>query len=122
MTQLAPLTLNDGTVIYIETTDDVGPLVNPAPGTGEITRTEKGIGDQVSKNFYAMQATIRAYTTYTLDAFKQLAGANVNKVTLEFGIKMAGEAGVPYVTKGTAESNLKITVECSFPEQLTKVP
>lgn len=108
MTQLAPLTLNDGTVIYIETTDDVDPVVNPAAGTGEITRTEKGMSEQVNKNFYAMQATIRAYTTYTLDAFKQLAGANVNKVTLEFGIKMAGEAGVPYVTKGTAESISKL--------------
>jgi len=42
--------------------------------------------------------------------------ANVDKVTLEFGIKVAGEMGVPYVTKGTAESNLKITVECSFPK------
>ncbi|WP_293166870.1 CU044_2847 family protein [Okeania sp. SIO2C9] len=29
---------------------------------------------------------------------------------------MGGKAGIPYVTEGTAESNLKITVECSFPE------
>jgi hypothetical protein len=86
-------------------------------GTGEgTTRTAKGIGDQVNRNFHAMQATIQAYTNYTLEAFKHLAGANVDKVTLEFGIKIAGEAGVPYVTKGTAESNLKVTVECSFPK------
>ncbi|MBC1221261.1 hypothetical protein GNF10_20825 [Nostoc sp. UCD121] len=26
----------------------------------------------------------------------------------------------PYVTKGTAESNLKITVKCSFPDQSEK--
>jgi hypothetical protein len=44
--------------------------------------------------------------------------ANVDKVTLEFGIKVAGEAGVTYVTKDTAESNLKITVECSFPKSV----
>ena len=43
--------------------------------------------------------------------------ANVDKVTLEFGIELGGEAGVPYVTKGTAKSNLKITVECSFPDK-----
>ncbi|MCX7595121.1 MAG: hypothetical protein N2235_15450 [Fischerella sp.] len=42
---------------------------------------------------------------------------NVDKVTLEeFGIELGGEAGIPYVTKGTAKSNLKITAECSFPE------
>lgn len=118
MTQLAPLTLNDGTVIYVETSDEFSPLITPpATGTGEgTTRTAKGLGDQVNRNFHAMQATIQAYTSYTLDSFKHLAGANVNKVTLEFGIKIAGEAGVPYVTKGTAESNLKVTVECSFPE------
>jgi hypothetical protein len=51
-----------------------------------------------------------------LNAFRDLAGANVDKVTLEFGIKVGGEAGIPYVTKGTAESNIKITVECSFPD------
>jgi hypothetical protein len=48
---------------------------------------------------------------------KKVAIANINKVTLEFGIELGGEAGVPYVTKGTAKSNLKITVECSFPEE-----
>jgi len=56
-----------------------------------------------------------------LSAFKKVAIANVDKVTLEFGIELGGEAGVPYVTKGTAKSNLKITVECSFPEK-TEVP
>lgn len=70
----------------------------------------------VVQSFQAIEGTIRAYTTYTLSAFQQLAIANVDKITLEFGIKVTGEAGIPYITKGTAESNLKITVECSFPE------
>jgi hypothetical protein len=56
-----------------------------------------------------------------LNAFKKVAIANVDKVTLEFGIEIGGEAGVPYVTKGSAKSNLKITVECSFPDK-TKPP
>ncbi|NJM77983.1 MAG: hypothetical protein HC852_22170 [Acaryochloridaceae cyanobacterium RU_4_10] len=34
--------------------------------------------------------------------------ANVDKVTLEFGIKVDAEAAIPYITKGTAESNLNI--------------
>ncbi|MBD2115099.1 CU044_2847 family protein [Nodosilinea sp. FACHB-141] len=37
-----------------------------------------------------------------------------DKMTLECGVKVAGEARVPYLTKGTADANLKITVECSF--------
>ena len=66
------------------------------------------------KNFQAMQGTIKTYTAYTLNAFKEVATANVDKVTLEFGVTVAGEGGVPYITKGSAECNLKITVECSF--------
>jgi hypothetical protein len=45
-----------------------------------------------------MQGTIRAYTSYTLNAFKQMAEANVDMVTLAFGVKVAGEAGVSYIT------------------------
>lgn len=118
MTQLAPLTLDDGTVIYIEATGNVDKVpADTSSSPGETTRTAKGASEQVARSFQAMQGTIRAYTSYTLNAFRQMAGANVDKVTLEFGVKVAGEAGVPYVTKGTADANLKITVECSFPKE-----
>ena len=112
MTQLAPIQLDDGTVIYIEAEDDVS--APPQPESEGTTRTSKGVGDVALKNFQAMQGTIRTYTAYTLNAFKEVATANVDKVTLEFGVKVAGEGGVPYITKGSGECNLKITVECSF--------
>ncbi|BDM83552.1 CU044_2847 family protein [Acaryochloris marina] len=112
MTQLAPIHLDDGTVIYIEAEDAISAPSQPeSDGT---TRTSKGMGETALKNFQAMQGTIRTYTSYTLNAFKEVATANVDKVTLEFGVKVAGEGGVPYITKGSGESNLKITVECSF--------
>ncbi|MEO1069128.1 MAG: CU044_2847 family protein [Cyanobacteria bacterium J06638_6] len=128
MTQLVPIRLEDGTEIYMEATDDVvaPDAVSGASGAdlyGETTRTAKGISwgingqtaqVQAAQSFKAIEGTIRTYTSYTMNAFKDMATANVEKVTLEFGLKVGGEAGVPYVTKGTAESNLKITVECSF--------
>ena len=67
-----------------------------------------------------METTIKTYTKRTLNAFKELGSANVDKVKLEFGINLGGEAGVPYVTKGTAECSLKITVECSLTESSEK--
>ena len=70
-----------------------------------------------AQSFKAIEGTIRTYTTHTLSAFKDMAHGNVDKVTLQFGIRVGGEAGIPYVTKGTAESNLSITVECSFDKQ-----
>jgi hypothetical protein len=62
------------------------------------------------------EQTILSYTNVALNALKNVATANVNKVTLEFGIKVGGKMGIPFVTEGTAESQLKVTVECSFPK------
>lgn len=124
MPQLIPIKLDDNTVIYIETTEDVeAPSINTGEEEEEEEEVAVGKGmstdalrKQMVQNFQVIENTIRAYTTYSLNAFKKLAIANVNKVTLEFGIEIGGEGGIPYVTKGTAKSNLKITVECSFPE------
>ena len=83
----------------------------------------KGLSQaQISQGFKGVERTIRAYTHYTLNAFRQVANANINKVTLEFGMKVGGKAGIPYITEGTAESNLKITVECSFPNNQSSPP
>lgn len=134
MTQLVPIRLEDGTEIYIEATPDVAAPAASTNGNGNgagsadasvTTRTAKGISFsngsptqvQMAQSFKAIESTIRAYTNHTMNAFKDMACANVERVTLEFGLKVGGEAGVPYVTKGTAESNLKITVECSFPQE-----
>lgn len=120
MTQLVPIRLEDGTEIYMEATEDVvAPVTDDYDDGGEVTRQAKGAATdyatrQVAQSFKAIQSTIQTYTSYTMNAFKDLACANVEEVTLEFGLKVGGEAGVPYVTKGTAESNLKITVRCSF--------
>ena len=127
MTQLTPIYLEDGTIIYIEATDNVDapPVSIESPQGEEEALIDKGwdadvAQKQIVQNFQAIEGTIRAYTVYTLNAFKKIPIANIDKVTLEFGIKVGGEAGIPYITKGTAESNLKVTVECSFPDQSEK--
>ncbi|WP_017318319.1 CU044_2847 family protein [Mastigocladopsis repens] len=61
---------------------------------------------------------IRAYTAYALSAFKDFNAGEIEEVTLKFGIKMGGKAGIPYITEGSAESNLEIEVKCKFPERL----
>jgi hypothetical protein len=131
MTQLKPIQLDDETIIYIEVTEDVDVLEasDGEPGNLQETKAVKRgpanpaeLQKKIIENFAPISHTIRAYTVYTLNAFKKVAIANVDKVTLEFGIEVGGEAGVPYVTKGTAKSNLKITVECSFPEQTESKP
>lgn len=124
MTKLTPIQLDDNTIIYIEASEDVNIPPVATEEEEEEALNEKGMSPeavrkQMAQNFQAIQGTIRAYTVYTLNAFKQMPIANtsIDKVTLEFGIELGGEAGIPYVTKGTAKSNMKITVECSFPKE-----
>jgi hypothetical protein len=59
--------------------------------------------------------TIRFYTRYAIGAFKNLGDAQVEEVTLKFGLKIGGEAGIPILTKASAESNFEIQVRCKFP-------
>ncbi len=112
MSKLVAIELEDGSTVYIEAAEGA-----EAESEGEVTyrggRQEKG-GMEIPK-FKAIEDTIRTYTTYTLNAFKQVAAANVDKVTLEFGINVEAQGGIPYITQGSAGSSLKITVECSFP-------
>lgn len=121
MTKLIPIQFDENTVIYIEATEDVEVPAVPTETGGARTGSKGAVSDSVKKqtmeSFSAIQSTIYTYTALTLSAFKKVALANVDKVTLEFGIEVGGEAGVPYVTKGTAKSNLKITVQCSFPDK-----
>ncbi|MDZ7969569.1 MAG: CU044_2847 family protein [Nostoc sp. DedSLP03] len=60
---------------------------------------------------------IRSYTIYALSAFKDFNTADIEEVSLKFGIKLGGKAGIPYITEGSAESNLEIQVKCKFPEK-----
>jgi len=117
--KLTPIRLDENTVIYIESTEAVEApeqvvIISADGEEEEESATSKGIREDAQKHFQDLQSTILTYTSYTLAAFKKVAVANIDKVTLEFGVEIGGEVGIPYITKGTAKSNLKIQVECSF--------
>jgi len=126
LTKIVPVQLDNGTVLYIEAQDETEapPIAPPAPLDETIEQRRggaKGIGDPrmpfrptPTQSMQMVQSTIRTYTTYCLDAFKNCATANVDEVTLEFGINLSADAGIPYIASGKAQSNLKITVKCSY--------
>ncbi|TAF50761.1 MAG: hypothetical protein EAZ61_11990 [Oscillatoriales cyanobacterium] len=123
--KLKPLQLDDNTVIYIEASDDLDEtsldaITSADNDDEEEAATGKGLKEDFQKHIRDVQGVITAYTHYSLDALKKVAIANVDKVTLEFGIEIGGELGVPYITKGTTKSNLKIQVQCSFPNPAPK--
>ncbi|NET33259.1 MAG: hypothetical protein F6K19_14765 [Cyanothece sp. SIO1E1] len=61
--------------------------------------------------------TIRGYARYAIGAFRNFGLAEVEKMTLKFNLKIAGKAGVPMLTEGSAEGNFEIQVECKFPDK-----
>ncbi|MFQ3617036.1 MAG: CU044_2847 family protein [Cyanobacteriota bacterium] len=138
MPKLQPIQLEDGSILYVETTDDTQAIDVPANGGGngtgyptepseEVSRTSKGWtrsnpNTQMAQSFQAIENTIKTYTQHTLNAFRGAAMADVKKVTLEFGVNVSGVAGVPYIATGTAGCNIKIVVECAFPERTPPGP
>jgi len=121
--------LDDGMTIYVEVRQPVifanESISEPANAKREFSREDfggasKGLQDvlNVMPKRPSVEQTILSYTSVALNALKNVSSANVDKVTLEFGIKVGGKMGVPFVTEGTAESNLKVTVECSFPKKV----
>ena len=110
---LQKLQLDENTVIWIDSSNESAPIEEATVSQGRNSRALSPT--QVQQQLTNMQDTIKTFTNYTLNAFKQVANANVNKVTLEFGVNVGGKAGIPYITEGSIGSNIKVTVECTFP-------
>ncbi|MBD2562882.1 MULTISPECIES: CU044_2847 family protein [Nostoc] len=59
-----------------------------------------------------MISTVRNYSGLILNSVKQgITDKAPSKVTMEFGLQAGGETGVPFVTKGSAQANVKVTIE-----------
>ena len=74
-------------------------------------RESYGVKEAAIAKLQDIHETIRFYTKYAIDAFKNLGDAEVEEVTLKFGLKIGGEAGIPILTKASSESNFEISVK-----------
>jgi hypothetical protein len=128
MSNLTPIQLDDGSLIYIEASanaegDDLPPSSDeleeePTRGFPKISSVSSP--QQSSHNIHSIQKTIRAHTLYTLNAFKNLGLAEVSEITLSFGLSIDVQTGVPYIANGRASCTTEITVRCTFPPQDSK--
>jgi hypothetical protein len=71
------------------------------------------IAERTRKYQEVLKSTIRGYSQMVMDSVKTAIpeGSPPSKVTLQFGIQAGGETGIPFVTKGTAQANITVTVE-----------
>lgn len=45
-----------------------------------------------------------------------------SKVIMEFGLQAGGESGIPFVTKGSAQANVKVTIEWDLSQEKQQSP
>ena len=135
MPQLKPIELEDGTIIYIQASENIN---TPTSETKQPTQSPEKITDTSDKLDFItetpedadrifglerlnikqqgeqLQKTVQSYSKHIIKSFKDLALAEVTEVTLEFGVNIGGMTGIPYIVTGNTDCNVKITVKCEF--------
>lgn len=103
---------NTGREIYVEYIEDITPSTKSFGG-GTIASGEKAaevlkkldeVGDAIADVCRTLQDRIHA----------ALGASKPSELTLEFGVKLAGEAGVPLVTKGSVEGTFQVSAKWNF--------
>ncbi len=125
MASLQRLILEDADTTYdvlIESTQLIQPSVpsgddlevyNPnTPRSGNLST----ISPEVRVKLADVHRTIQGYTQYAIGAFRNLAIAEVEAITLKFKLKISAEGGIPMIASGKTESDFEIEVKCKFPD------
>lgn len=107
MARLVELDLGDGQIVLVEAKEGVSVPRSTVP----YKRTAWEMDTKA--RFDAVRETLRSFTSRTVQALRD-ADADLETVTFEFGISLGGESGVPYITRGKAESALFVTVQCNL--------
>jgi hypothetical protein len=113
MSELKRLLIQDNgkTVeIFVES-----PSLPTLSDTTSATRpSAKGTTDEILLKMADIQSQIQSYAKFAIGAFQHLGTAEVEEITLKFGIKLGGKTGVIF-TEGSAEGSMEISVKCKFP-------
>ncbi len=77
------------------------------------------IGKRTERFKATMVSTVREYSKIVLDTVQKSMTdlRSPSKVTMEFGLQAGGETGVPFVTKGTTQANVKVTIEWDLSQE-----
>lgn len=105
MSSVVPLRAEGEATIYVEVEQDFGVVTTVEPdgqvagggAEGALERLTE-VGDRIGQ----VCNEVYEHTTAALNV------ARPTELSLEFGLKLGGEAGIPFVTKGTAEATFTV--------------
>ncbi|NEQ53251.1 MAG: hypothetical protein F6K11_24460 [Leptolyngbya sp. SIO3F4] len=95
---------------------DLSAMESAAASEADDELEDYDVTDEVIKKMDAARELMQNYTEYVLTAFRNFSAAEVDELTLKFGINMGGKAGIPYITEGSVGGNVEIEVKCTFPK------
>jgi Trypsin-co-occurring domain 1 len=104
--KLTEILAPDGSKIYIQYDEEESDELR-AVGVVE------DIAERTQRFREIMASTLHGYAEMVLNAVQQSMKDHLapDSVKLELGLQLGGEAGVPFVTKGTTQANVRITIE-----------
>jgi hypothetical protein len=94
---------NEQITFFIQTSHDIQGVVTPQ---ADLDKFVKATGENLNK----IKETIRHTAKIISDTISNLP-LKPKEFECEFGISLGGEAGIPFVTKGSIETNFKVTLK-----------
>lgn len=110
MATLKAIELENGQRVYMQVDENIH-FANTPADTQDSGFEHKGVKEQAAKAVDKLGDLIRAMSDTAAKAVQNSTLGNVEKVTLEFGVTLGVEAGIPFITSGKAEGSVNVTVE-----------
>jgi hypothetical protein len=117
MATLKAMELENGQWVYMQVDENVTFPDIPTETPDDNGFEHKGIKEQAKKAVDNIGDLIRSMSDTAAKALEDSAFGNASKITLEFGIKLGGETGIPYIANGKAEGSVNVKVEFSPKEK-----
>ncbi|MGD9409885.1 CU044_2847 family protein [Thiohalocapsa sp.] len=110
MATLIELDLGAGRTVLVETDDEVSVPRSAMSAMGYQRASREA---SLRADLTRVQETLRGFVDASVAGLKEV-DADIERVTLQFGISLGGEVGMPFITKGDTCGALKVTVQCNL--------
>lgn len=115
MTKIKAIEL-DGNIIYMQVDENLEIDTSDLPPTNNDGFERKGGSSPTLPVVKSLQGLIKTMTKTTLSSLSEVSSAEVDKINLEFAVKLSSEAGF-FIASGKAEGAVTISVDLKFPRQ-----
>jgi hypothetical protein len=68
--------------------------------------------NEVKVQLSEVHAKLQNYARYAIGAFQDVSFADIEEITLKFGVKVSGSTGIPVLTHGSVEGDFHIEIKC----------